>query len=537
MLVLMLILYTVSASANSVQISNTIYIADRHNLAEVYNDIANDSALSYDGSGNCLLNAYLINNNTANRFYMNSTDSLCFNHLRINSTHVGANATYWYYLTNGQTEIENYKITSWNVTKNNVETLPISTWQRAYIYASGSASKMNISFSNVSYLGYLSSAQQSGVYYITSSYNRIINSVFLQNQKGFYLGTNSNNNYLDSNSIVTISDTALFLETSSNNTLVNNTANSTDNYGIYIYVSSYNNTLINNTAISKTFIAAKIYSSSYNNFISNNFTSAGISDIMLQTADRTNYFIDTNFSTPKKIWIFALNNDEFNQSQDSGTSFVSLNLSVGRTLTRSIINWNQTNITFNETFSGATTGKYSATGLFPYAKYQVWNNSVVDYDLTTNMYGVLDIFTINFTTSQRTIKIIYNGSLVDTSFTVSLPSGITQAYFNATTKSSKNVNASGQNLTVGFLYITNTGNVAEDFYAIINSSQPAGVALKGSTDNNPAGESVVPIDDSLTKIIDAIPVSESQYFWLWVDYSNALPMTEQRILSVNSSQI
>ncbi len=126
--------------------------------------------------------------------------------------------------------------------------------------------------------------------------------------------------------------------------------------------------------------------------------------------------------------------------------------------------------------------------------------------------------------------------LLDTSFTVSLPSGITQAFFNASNKSSKNVNANGQNSSTGFLYITNTGNVAEDFYAIINSSQPAGVALKGSTDNNPAGESVVPIDDSLTKIIDAIPVSESQYFWLWVDYSNASPMAEQRVLSVNSSQ-
>ena len=122
----------------------------------------------------------------------------------------------------------------------------------------------------------------------------------------------------------------------------------------------------------------------------------------------------------------------------------------------------------------------------------------------------------------------------DTSFTITLPSGQTQAFFNATSKSSTNVNASGQNATVGFLYVTNTGNVALDFYSIVTSAQPTGVILKSDIDNNPTGATT--ITTSLTQVISALGTSNSQYVWLWVDYSNALPMTEQRTLSVNSSQ-
>jgi hypothetical protein len=239
-----------------------------------------------------------------------------------------------------------------------------------------------------------------------------------------------------------------------------------------------------------------------------------------------------------RIYSRALTNDEINQTmsntmKSSGKLTTWFNAGTGNYTYQVTINAS-TDATSNYTvwYGDNSTGSYTQLGgtltgdntlAISGTKYQ---NTDVQVRLAGNTTSTPEIVTITFWTE----------AIPDTSFTVTLPTGQTQAFFNATNKSSKNVNATGQNLTAGFLYITNTGNVALDFYAVQDSAQPTGVVLKGSTDNNPAGESVVPIADSLTKIIDAVPVSGTQYFWLWADYSNALPMNAQRNLSVNSSQ-
>lgn len=122
-------------------------------------------------------------------------------------------------------------------------------------------------------------------------------------------------------------------------------------------------------------------------------------------------------------------------------------------------------------------------------------------------------------------------ALEDTSFTVTLPLGYDQAFFNATSATQYNVTAGGQTSGAGFLNITNTGNVSQNFS--INVTQlPSGVTLKANTDSNPAGATPI---TALTLIISNLGNNTSQSVWLWADFYNAAPMSQQRMLIVNSS--
>ena len=463
LLACMIVFFCVIASiepvraAPSTQSGSTIYISDRQNLTQVLTDIANSSALSNDGSGNCLLNANLINNNTANRFYMNNSDSLCYSSLRINSTNTSDTPTFWYYLTSGQTEINNFKITSWNTTSGTVESLPASTRARSAVYASGALSKMNISNSNLSYLGY-NAANKFGVYYITSSGNVIINSSFLHNFRGLYLESSSGNNltsntgtsdynigiYLKSsnNNILTgnmgsssgnvgirvetsnynnltnnigtsdVSSGILLFISSNSNNLTNNTGISISGVGIYLYSSSNNNTLTSNTGTSNTSIGIYLYSSSNNNLTSNTFntniTTTTIGDLVIRDSYSNNTFIKTNYTKPRKTSLYD-NVSQYNMSNDSvvyvstqniGTSLTTL------TTNRTLLNWSQSNTSWSETWTTAKQIQYNVSGLLPSTDYQVYNGTNIDYNYTTDAFGVLTPFTINFTTTAKTVSII-----------------------------------------------------------------------------------------------------------------------------------
>lgn len=126
---------------------------------------------------------------------------------------------------------------------------------------------------------------------------------------------------------------------------------------------------------------------------------------------------------------------------------------------------------------------------------------------------------------------------LDTSFTVTLPSGYIQTYFNATNKSSTNVSASGQNTTSGWINVTNTGNAILNFYINITSSMPSGIIVKADTNNDPDSATIISNKTSLGSfIINNLGIGLSQSVWLWADYTNALPMNNQRTLWLNSSQ-
>ncbi len=357
---MILLLSTEIVSAVAWQSGNNIYIDARQNLTEVYNDIANVTALSYDGSGNCLLNANLINNVTTNRFYMNNSDTLCYSSLRINSTHADG-IIYWYYLTNGQTEINNYTIVAWNSTSGTDESLSVSTWQRSYVYVTGASSKLNISNSNLSNLGY-STTDRWGVTYISTSGNIVTNTSFLSNYR-------------------------IHLESTNSNIFTNNTATSDLSNGIYL------RTCTNNLFIDGGYIITD--SGGYDYYIRNSYTN--------------NIFNNTNFSIPRSILLYdnltVFSHDFYRTGVLVNTTLV-VSPTTLKSTTRNLINGNVTNTSWSETWDIAGVVRYNLTGLLTNTQYVVYNDTSIDRYLTTDANGVLPSFTINFTTALKTVKVL-----------------------------------------------------------------------------------------------------------------------------------
>ncbi len=165
-----------------------------------------------------------------------------------------------------------------------------------------------------------------------------------------------------------------------------------------------------------------------------------------------------------------------------------------------------------------------------------WINNSIIADKVTSGFVNLTITAYdnvgNFNNSiNMTVQV---NTPIDTSFTVSLPIGETQAWFNSSSKTQTNVAARNQTASAGFLNIINTGNVDENFYFNITSALPSGVTLKAGTNNNSAGATA--ITTTSTIIVSGLTPSSSHYVWLWTDFVNASPMDAQRILQFNSSQ-
>jgi len=152
------------------------------------------------------------------------------------------------------------------------------------------------------------------------------------------------------------------------------------------------------------------------------------------------------------------------------------------------------------------------------------NSGEYNWDNSWQWFGMDMIFYL-YTTDEQS-------SPPDTSFTVSLPVGYTEMFFNSSIKTQSDINASGQNLTTAFIRITNTGNVAQNFTWTLNASSPTNATLKVKTDNSSSG--ATNITTTPVQIITSLATSSYADVWHWVDYLNAAPMTIQRILTMDS---
>ncbi len=443
----------------STQSGSTIYISDRQNLTQVSIDINNASALQDLGGGEWLLNAYLINNNTANTFYMNSSDVTW---LKINSTYS------WYYLTNSITEINDTKITSWSTSTNVV----LTTGNRGYVLADGASSFLNITNSNLSYLG-SSATNKFGVTYANNSNSNVSNSYFIRNTRGINL-VNSNNSIFNNNTFFGSVSGGVDLTSSNNNTFTNNLMQGEggSGSGMVLVSSNYNNFSNNNmttnsgstgrgldygSSSSNTFLSNQISSSGANaalysnaatvsnsntfenntifttsggtvsitNIFNNSFKNGSIykpdggNSVYVLLIDDTNIFVNTNFTSYRRI-NFNNNLSYFNYSNNSGTTFVNTNLSASKTLRRNINNWTLTNISLEENItSGTVTSYYNITGLNPNVEYQIYNDTNIDFNLTTDSNGQLPLFFINLNTTVKSIKVLQVASEGATTYNVS----------------------------------------------------------------------------------------------------------------------
>lgn len=168
----------------------------------------------------------------------------------------------------------------------------------------------------------------------------------------------------------------------------------------------------NSNIFTKFNILAKSYgiylsSSNYNNYSDSSIVSImSNNDYNLQNSTHNN-FINTNFTT-RKIYYYD-NKSNFNY----GNSGIWLNTNqnaiptTSLIITRTLINWNQTSIVWQEKLSASRTLAYGMYGLLPNTNYSIWNGSIISYNLKTDVNGNLPIFNINHTTALRTIKVLY----------------------------------------------------------------------------------------------------------------------------------
>ena len=186
------------------------------------NVINNSKVLNQTSPKNWFLNANISIAKGATLF-INSTDT---DWLKINSTA----GTAYSIIAKGNLLIDNTKISSWNSTNKSYTLLNSKTDPRSYLAVPwDSTGYMNITNSNLSYLGYDGGKETSGISYFSGDSSIISNNSFSFNYRGFDISVDDASNIM----------------------LINNTINNSYQDGLVAHINStnlqiYNNTIYNN---------------------------------------------------------------------------------------------------------------------------------------------------------------------------------------------------------------------------------------------------------------------------------------------------
>jgi len=279
-----------------------------------------------------------------------------------------------------------------------------------------------------------------------SSNNTVISNTANGNDDGFTIRT-ANNTIINNKAVGNDGDG--FEAFGKNNILINNTAENNDKNGFFILSLCDNIKLINNTAsgngaggnyngfyfeqCDKVIVEDNL---AYNNNLANfylwetnnsNFTnnvliggtrgfyvhdsqnnnikggsiSSGNVDYNFRGAGTTNYFMDSNFTTLKRIYFYDSTSWFNYNNESSGNIWLKTNVSTAANITRELTSWFQDLIQWNDTSSSITTARYNVTGLMPNTDYDVYNNSVLTYTLLTDSNGNLESFTISLPANEE----------------------------------------------------------------------------------------------------------------------------------------
>ena len=259
-----------------------------------------------------------------------------------------------------------------------------------------------ISNLNISFSGSAISLQAS------SNFNNLTNNTLNNNLVyGLNIGTGSNNNTITNNNASSNSNIGIYVD-GSNNTLTNNTANGNYYDGIYLFTSASNNILINNTFNSNTWQGGIHSHYGSGTIITGGSIAMNAVDYYLSAAGGTpSNFTNTNFTAQRKIYLGEVSL-WFNYANDTSGLWLKTTVSVASTLTRTLNNWSQSNMSWSDNVtSGTATANYTLTGLIPSTPYSVYNFSTLAYSLTTDANGALN-FTIDLNTTSR--QIMVNGT-------------------------------------------------------------------------------------------------------------------------------
>jgi hypothetical protein len=263
--------------------------------------------------------------------------------------------------------------------------------------------------SSYSYMGFIGcsnitvrdSSPTDSIYFssMTNSaiYNLNINFTQYAIQIESELGTNTN---VTSNTINGAGTYSIYDHFASGSILSNNTINCYGGgIGFMIYGGG-SDILTNNivTNCSNGFLIV----SAFSNNITGGWTYNNANDYSVNGAGTSNNFTNTNFTAARTIY-FGDSTSWFNYQNDSSQSiWLKTNVSAAATITRKLVNWNQSIMQWNDTFtniSGSITARYNVSGLLPSTCYNVYSNSALTYNLYSDPNGQIS-FTLNMLASQ-----------------------------------------------------------------------------------------------------------------------------------------
>ncbi len=280
----------------------------------------------------------------------------------------------------------------------------------------------NISYNNVS--NYTSRA---GIRLYPFCYNNIAKQNTLSsstiNNHGFYLDSGATDgqgisldqpNTIDNNTISLSGWGAygIYLYRINNITITSNKINTTgtdgNGYLLYYSNSSYSiNNSINASGSTFLYGVYAIYMSpSWNGYFENDTLSGNYRDIRL--IGTGHIFKNVVFNTIQ----FINNETLFNYSNASNYNIwlktqMIVTPTQATTTTRALLNWTISNISWIDTWTATRQIQYNISGLSSNTDYQVYNDTNIDYNYTTDANGILTSFSINFTAATaKTIKIL-----------------------------------------------------------------------------------------------------------------------------------
>ncbi len=272
-----------------------------------------------------------------------------------------------------------------------------------------------------------------------SSNNTVINNTANGNDDGFTIRT-ANNTIINNKAVGNDGDG--FEAFGKNNILINNTAENNDKNGFFILSLCDNIKLINNTASGNgvggnyngfyfeqcdnvvvednlaynnnlaNFYLRETNNSNFtnnvligstrgfyvrdsqNNNIKGGSISSGSVDYNFRGAGTTNYFMNNNFTTSKKIYFYDTTSWFNYNNETTGNIWLKTKASTSTTITRELISWSQDLMQWSDTSSSTTTSIYNITGLETDIDYYVFNNSILTYTLNSGPNGEIS-FTIN----------------------------------------------------------------------------------------------------------------------------------------------
>jgi len=290
------------------------------NLTDVYNKIDKSELLLRQNPKSWMLNANLEISNKST-FYINSTDT---NWLKINSTGGRANSIN----VHGNLLIDSVKITGWDTNTNNYSNPKNVTIPRSYILVDRGVGKMDISNSEIAYLGYNHGSSFGLTYYSgegsTLRYNKIHDLYF-----GFYSQGMKHSILIENNQFYNNTEYAIDPHGPIQDTIIRyneifhngkhgiicsndcyniliDSNNIYDNKaeGIMLYKNMSNSTVRNNIVTNNSEQLA-VYDSSNNNFIENNTLVGGNAGIRI-TSNSSNNVVKNNEVNNSKYGIYIL---------------------------------------------------------------------------------------------------------------------------------------------------------------------------------------------------------------------------------------